>query len=395
MIKGADALEITIHRDIAEVEAAEWDACAAPEAADGGHPLNPFVSHAFLEAMESSGSATARAGWAPHHLVARLGGRVVAAMPLYLKGHSQGEYVFDHSWAHAWERAGGDYYPKLQCAVPFTPATGPRLLAVDDAAYPAEALRGALLDTAAEITTSNNISSLHVTFCTRAEWELAPEHGYLQRTDQQFHWENQGYGSFDDFLDALASRKRKNLRKERAKALENGIEVVWLTGSDIREEHWDAFWHFYQDTGGRKWGRPYLTRAAFSRLSETMGRDVLLILCRRGNRWIAGALNIIGRETLFGRYWGCAEDHPFLHFETCYYQAIDFAIAHGLQRVEAGAQGGHKLARGYEPVTTHSIHYIPNSGFRSAVARYLEGERRAVEAENQALGEMTPFKKDG
>ncbi|MEL6574484.1 MAG: GNAT family N-acetyltransferase [Pseudomonadota bacterium] len=392
---GAEALELTIHRDITEITAEAWDACAAPERADGGRPANPFVTHAFLEAMESSGSATARAGWAPHHLTARLGGRVVAAMPLYLKGHSQGEYVFDHSWAHAWERAGGDYYPKLQCAVPFTPATGPRLLVAPDAPYSADALRGALLDTAAEITANNNISSLHITFCTREEWDLAPAHSYLQRTDQQFHWENQGYTSFDGFLDALASRKRKNLRKERAKALENDVEVVWLTGSDIREEHWDAFWHFYQDTGSRKWGRPYLTRAAFSRLSETMAEDVLLILCRRDGAWIAGALNIIGRETLFGRYWGCTEDHPFLHFETCYYQAIDFAIAHGLKRVEAGAQGGHKLARGYEPVTTRSIHYIPNAGFRDAVARFLEGERRAVEAENQALGEMTPFRKDG
>ncbi|MEM7497872.1 MAG: GNAT family N-acetyltransferase [Pseudomonadota bacterium] len=394
-MSGDAALEITIHRAIAEVDAAAWDACAAPEAADGGRPLNPFVTHAFLHALEASGSATASAGWAPHHLVARLGGRAVAAMPLYIKGHSQGEYVFDHSWAHAWERAGGDYYPKLQCAVPFTPATGPRLLVAPDAGLPAEALRGALLDTAAEVTASNGISSLHITFCTRAEWELAPRHSYLQRTDQQFHWENHGYTSFDGFLDALASRKRKTLRKERAKALENGVEVHWLTGSDIREEHWAAFWHFYQDTGSRKWGRPYLTRDAFLRLGDTMGRDILLIMCRRGGEWVAGALNVIGRETLFGRYWGCTEDHPFLHFETCYYQAIDFAIAEGLSRVEAGAQGGHKLARGYEPVTTHSIHYIPNAGFRDAVARYLEGERQAVEAENRALERLTPFRKDG
>ncbi|MEM6679278.1 MAG: GNAT family N-acetyltransferase [Pseudomonadota bacterium] len=387
------ALEITIHRAIAEIGQADWDGCAAPETADGGPAANPFVTYAFLETMEASGSATASAGWAPHHLAARVEGRTVAVMPLYLKGHSQGEYVFDHSWANAWERAGGRYYPKLQSAVPFTPATGPRLLVAEDPALPRTTLRGALLDTAAEITAANGLSSLHITFCTDEEWELGPEHGYLQRTDQQFHWENDGYASFDQFLEALASRKRKNLRKERERALENGIEVHWLTGSEIQEEHWAAFWRFYQDTGSRKWGRPYLTREAFEQLGTAMGDALLLILCRRNGRWIAGALNVVGRETLFGRYWGCTEDHPFLHFETCYYQAIDFAIARGLKRVEAGAQGGHKLARGYGPVTTRSLHYMPDHNFRDAVARYLNSERAAVAQENEALAALTPFRK--
>ncbi|MEM7529142.1 MAG: GNAT family N-acetyltransferase [Pseudomonadota bacterium] len=391
--EGAAALEITIHRSIAEVSAAEWDACAAPETADGGPPSNPFVMHAFLDAMEASGSAVARAGWAPHHLVARLDGKVVAAMPLYLKGHSQGEYVFDHSWAHAWERAGGSYYPKLQSAVPFTPATGPRLLVADGTGLPRAALQGALLDTAAGVAQSNSLSSMHITFCTDDEWALGPAHNYLQRTDQQFHWENNGYEDFDGFLSDLSSRKRKSLRKEREKALEHDIEVHWLTGSDLSEEHWDAFWVFYQDTGSRKWGRPYLTRRAFSMLGERMADRLLLIMCRRAGRWVAGALNVVGRETLFGRYWGCTEDHPFLHFETCYYQAIDYAIAHGLKRVEAGAQGGHKLARGYVPVTTRSLHYLPDRGFRDAVAQFLEGERMAVDRENRALAELTPFRK--
>ncbi|MEO0819764.1 MAG: GNAT family N-acetyltransferase [Pseudomonadota bacterium] len=391
--EGGTEIEIGVVSAIAEIDAAAWDACAAPERADGGRAANPFVTHAFLETLEASGSATARMGWAPHHLVARLGGQSAAVMPLYLKGHSQGEYVFDHAWAHAWERAGGEYYPKLQGAVPFTPATGPRLLADPAAALPARSLQGALLEGAAALTAQNGLSSLHITFCTEAEWKIGPDHGYLQRTDQQFHWVNQGYPSFEAFLEALASRKRKTLRKERAKALENGITVHWLTGADIRPEHWDAFWHFYQDTGSRKWGRPYLTRACFEMLGERMGRDILLVMCARDGRWIAGAINFIGRDTLFGRYWGCTEDHPFLHFETCYYQAIDFAIAEGLGCVEAGAQGGHKLARGYEPVTTRSLHFLPDAGFRRAVGQYLEQEREAVAAEQRALLQMTPFRK--
>ncbi|MEL6773705.1 MAG: GNAT family N-acetyltransferase [Pseudomonadota bacterium] len=387
------ALDVGIVNDIAEIDAAAWDACAAPETADGGPPNNPFVTHAFLSVMEASGSATPRAGWAPHHLIGRLGDRIVGVMPLYLKNHSQGEFVFDHSWAHAYENAGGDYYPKLQCAVPFTPATGPRVLVDRTVGVAPASLQRALLTAAGQITASNGISSLHVTFCTEAEWDLGPEVGFLQRTDQQFHWENHGYDSFDAFLAALASRKRKNLRKERERALEAGITVHWLTGDALKAEHWDAFWRFYQDTGSRKWGRPYLTRRAFDMLGEVMGDRILLVMAERGGRWIAGALNVIGRETLFGRYWGCREDHPFLHFEICYYQAIDFAIANGLKRVEAGAQGGHKLARGYEPVTTRSLHFLPERGFRDAVARYLEQERAAVTRENAALAEMTPFRK--
>ncbi|MEM1384873.1 MAG: GNAT family N-acetyltransferase [Pseudomonadota bacterium] len=387
------ALEVEILHEIDEVDASAWDACAAPEAADGGRPINPFVRHAFLLALEASGSATGRAGWAPHHIALRLDGEIVAAMPLYLKSHSQGEYVFDHAWAHAWERAGGNYYPKLQSAVPFTPATGRRLLTRPDAPVAEEDLRAALLTAAIRLAEDNDLSSFHMTFCTEAEWRLGGELGFLRRMDQQFHWENDGYGDFDGFLAALASRKRKQLRKERARALANGIEIRPLTGEAIQPADWDAFWVFYQDTGARKWGRPYLTREFFEHAHETLRDDILLVMCWRNGRRIAGALNVIGRETLFGRYWGCTEEHDFLHFETCYYQAIDFAIAHGLKRVEAGAQGGHKLARGYAPSATHSLHWMPDPGFRRAVAAYLEQERAAVEAEGEALATMMPFKK--
>lgn len=378
---------------IAEIAPEIWDACADPGLAAGLRPENPFLTHAFLDALEESGSATPETGWAPRHLVARHGGETVGVMPLYVKSHSQGEYVFDHAWAHAYERAGGRYYPKLQGAVPFTPATGPRLLARGDAGLDPDAIRAALLQGAVATAERSGLSSLHVTFCTEREWRLGGELGLLQRTDQQFHWTNEGYGSFDAFLEALASRKRKTLRKERAKAVENGIRIHWLTGSDIRPEHWDAFWAFYQDTGSRKWGRPYLTRAFFDMLGARRGGDVLLVMCERDGRWVAGALNMIGRDTLFGRYWGCVEDHPFLHFETCYYQAIDFAIAHGLASVEAGAQGGHKIARGYTPVTTRSLHWIGHRGLRDAVADYLEAERAAVDAEGAALAELAPFRK--
>ncbi|MEL6478225.1 MAG: GNAT family N-acetyltransferase [Pseudomonadota bacterium] len=389
------ALEVEVHGDIAAIPADDWNACAAPEALNGGTAIDPFTSHAFLRTLETSGSATAKTGWAPHHLIARYQGQVVGAMPLYLKGHSQGEYVFDYGWADAWERAGGQYYPKLQASVPFTPATGRRLLARSDTALPPDTIRAGLLEGAMSLCARNDLSSFHLTFCTEEEWALGGEIGLLQRTDQQFHWENADYASFDAFLDALASRKRKTLRKERAKAIENDVSLHWFTGDDIQSEHWEAFWHFYQDTGMRKWGRPYLTRIFFDQISERMGAQVLLILARREGRWIAGALNFIGRETLFGRYWGCIEDHPCLHFETCYYQAIDFAIQHGLKRVEAGAQGGHKLARGYGPVTTRSLHYLPDPGFRSAVERFLAHERDAVAHDQAALSEMTPFKKSG
>lgn len=388
-------IEIEVVPGMATIDPSAWNACAAPELADGGRPFHPFLTHAFLSALEDSGSAVAEAGWAPQHLLARHGGQVVGAMPLYLKGHSQGEYVFDHSWAHAYERAGGDYYPKLQSAVPFTPATGPRLLVRPDCGLSEQAVQAALLEGAVTFTERNDLSSLHVTFCTDAEWELGGALGLLQRTDQQFHWVNAGYADFSAFLAALSSRKRKQIRRERARAMENGITLHWFTGNDIRPEHWEAFWAFYQDTGARKWGQPYLTRSFFDLIQERRAEDILLVLCRRAGRWVAGALNFIGRETLYGRYWGCVEDHPCLHFETCYYQAIEFAIAHGLRRVEAGAQGGHKLARGYRPVTTRSLHHIAHDGLRDAIARYLEAEREAVATEAEALLTMTPFRRGG
>ncbi|MCL5777923.1 GNAT family N-acetyltransferase [Limibaculum sp. FT325] len=392
---GETRIEIEVVRGIAAIGAADWDACAAPGRAAGARAVNPFVTHAFLAALESSGSATPATGWAPHHLVARVAGRVEAVMPLYLKGHSQGEYVFDHAWANAWHRAGREYYPKLQSAVPFTPATGPRTMARPDARPGAEAMQAALMGTARDLTAGNDLSSLHITFCTEAEWELGGRLGLLQRTDQQFHWINRGYRDFADFLDALASRKRKQIRRERAGALADGVRLHHLTGAAIRPEHWDAFWLFYQDTGSRKWGSPYLTRSFFDIVHQTMADDILLVMAEREGRWIAGALNFIGAETLYGRYWGCREDRPFLHFECCYHQAINFALEHGLARVEAGAQGAHKLARGYEPVTTRSLHWIPDPGFRAAVARYLEQERAAVAAEGAELAGFTPFRRGG
>lgn len=385
-------VEIRALRSISEISAAEWDACAAPERADGGRPNYPFSTHAFLKALEDSGSATPREGWAPHHVVAAIAGEVAGVMPLYAKSHSQGEYVFDHSWAHAFERAGGSYYPKFQSAVPFTPATGPKLLHNPEGPLERDTVRSALMQGAIQLAEQHDISSIHLTFCTDEEWQFGGDVGLLQRTDQQFHWLDHGYGDWNGFLDALASRKRKNLRKERARSVENGVTIRWLTGDAIQPEHWDAFWIFYQDTGARKWGSPYLKRSFFDMAQEQLRDDILLIMCEREGRWIAGAMNLIGRETLYGRYWGCVEDHPFLHFETCYYQAIDFALQNGLTRVEAGAQGSHKLARGYEPVTTRSLHYITDPGFRSAVSRYLEGERDAVERENEYLAQMTPFK---
>jgi len=401
---GGDRLvEIRVLPGIDRIDASDWDACAAPEsgpeAGATGRALSPFTTHRFLRALEQSGSVGAQAGWAPHHLVAAVEGRILGVMPLYLKGHSQGEYVFDHAWADAWERAGGEYYPKLQSAVPFTPATGPRLLVRPDSPpdNPVEpdTIRAALVQGAIGLTERSGLSSLHITFCTDTEWELGGRLGLLQRTDQQFHWRNHGYSDFEAFLGALASRKRKQIRKERARAVAGGVTIRWFTGEDIEPGHWDAFWRFYQDTGGRKWGYPYLTRAFFEQIQRTMRDDILLVFCERGGRWIAGALNFIGRDALYGRYWGCTEDHAFLHFETCYYQAIEFAIRHRLGRVEAGAQGPHKLARGYEPVITRSLHWIPDPGFRRAVADYLQGERTAVARENAALATMAPFRKKG
>ncbi|KQX25378.1 MULTISPECIES: GNAT family N-acetyltransferase [unclassified Sphingomonas] len=364
---------------VGSIDRDEWNACAG-----GG---NPFVSHDFLAALEESGSATARTGWQPVPVVIDgADGRPAAILPAYAKSHSQGEYVFDHGWADAWQRAGGDYYPKLQIAVPFSPVPGPRLLLRD------ESLGPALIAAAEALVEQYGLSSAHATFVAPDQIPLFEAAGWLIRTDRQFHWTNRGYASFDDFLGALASRKRKAIRKERASAVA-GLEIVHLTGAAIEERHWDAFWHFYQDTGSRKWGRPYLTRAFFSLLGQRMADKVLLMLAMRDGQPIAGALNLIGGDTLYGRYWGCIEEVPFLHFELCYYQAIDAAIARGLARVEAGAQGEHKLARGYEPVATWSAHYIPHPGFRRAVADYLEHERRAIEANIEGLEDYTPFRK--
>ena len=359
--------------------AQEWDALT-----DGG---NPFVSHAFLSTLEDSGSTGGRSGWQPAPLtIAGDDGRLAGALPAYVKTHSQGEYVFDHSWADAWRRAGGNYYPKLQICAPFTPATGPRILTREPA------LAAPLLRAAEQLCAAKGFSSAHATFIDPAQQQLFADAGWLIRHDIQFHWENRGYAHFDDFLAALSSAKRKNLRKERA-AAQDGVEIRALTGADIRPEHWDAFWHFYQDTGARKWGQPYLTREAFTLLGERMADRILLLLAFTGGRPFAGALNFIGRDALYGRYWGALADKPFLHFELCYYQAIDAAIALGLKRVEAGAQGGHKLARGYEPVRTISAHHIVHEGFREAIADFLERERQGVVQDQLYLGERTPFRK--
>jgi predicted N-acyltransferase len=379
---------------IADVPAADWDACARGREAIGADPTrldNPFISHAFLRALEESGSATRETGWLPQHLLLEdRSGALIACMPCYLKSHSQGEYVFDHGWADAYLRAGGRYYPKLQASVPFTPVTGKRLLvrACDDPRE-REAL---LLQAAVQITDRLGVSSLHVTFPTHEEWRLAGERGLLQRTDRQFHWQNHNYRSFEDFLASLASRKRKPIRQERREAHQRGIAIEWVTGSDLSEAHLDAFFVFYTDTGSRKWGSPYLTRQCFSLLRESMPGQMLLILAKRADRYIAGALNFIGADALYGRYWGGIEEHPFLHFEVCYYQAIDFAIARGIARVEAGAQGAHKLARGYLPSETYSAHYIADPALRRAVADYLKRERRAVAQEIALLSEESPYR---
>jgi len=358
----------------------------------GTLPYNPFLSHAYLSALEESGSATARTGWHGHHLLLETeGGKLIGAIPGYLKSHSQGEYVFDHGWADAFERAGGQYYPKLQCTVPFTPASGPRLLTAEG--YDADVMQDTLAAGLQEVTRQLGISSAHVTFVREEELAALEDDGYLHRTDQQFHFINNGYADHAAFLDTLSSRKRKDLKKERRAALENGISIDWLTGSDLTEEIWDQFFTFYMDTGGRKWGRPYLTRQFYSLIGERMSDDILLVMAKREGKYIAGAINFIGEDALYGRHWGCIEDHPFLHFEVCYHQAIDFALAKGLKRVEAGAQGEHKLARGYLPVTTHSAHYIAHPGLRNAVADYLERERRDVEEMSGYLTEHSPFRK--
>ncbi len=402
-------LTIRTIRSISEIAPELWDACANPQNPTGAlqpkqQPTqdldalrfaerhNPFLSHAFLHALEVSRSAVPRQGWAPLHLLVEdAQGNLLACAPAYLKSHSMGEYVFDHAWADAFERAGGDYYPKLQVCVPFTPATGRRLLVADTPR--AEDARTLLIAGLAAVRAQTKASSTHVTFPDQADYEALGAAGWLQRSGKQFHFLNRGYADFDAFLDALASRKRKNIRKERDQALSAGIDVHMLTGTEITEEHWDAFFDFYIDTGSRKWGTPYLTRAFFSDVGRSMADRILLVMAKREGRWIAGAINFIGDDALYGRNWGCLEEHPFLHFELCYYRAIDFALTSGMLRVEAGAQGEHKLARGYEPVETFSAHEFADVRLAAAVKGFIVRERTHVEAEIEVYGEHVPFKK--
>lgn len=378
--KGTDDIAARVADGVATLDGAQWDACAGS--------ANPFLSHAFLAALEESGSVGPGTGWQSVPILIEEKDRLCGALPTYLKTHSQGEYVFDHGWAEAWHRAGGSYYPKLQIAVPFTPAQGPRVL-TQDAEVAAQ-----LIAAAQALTDQNELSSAHATFVDADQLDLFRDAGWLIREGLQYHWFNQGYEDFDAFLAALSSRKRKAIRKERALATQ-GLTIRSLRGSEIEPQHWDAFWAFYQDTGARKWGRPYLERSFFPRIGATMGDQVLLYLAERDGRPIAGALNFVGDEALYGRYWGCTEEVPFLHFELCYYRAIETAIDLGLSRVEAGAQGEHKLARGYLPTPTWSAHYIPHPDFRAAVADFLKRERRAVERDIAFLGEVTPFRKAG
>ncbi len=383
-------IEIHVLNSLAQIAPEDWDACACPEAADGGAPDDPFTTYRFLKALEDSGSVGAGTGWQPHYLAAYLDGELIAVAPMYLKSHSQGEYIFDHNWAHAYERAGGRYYPKLQIAVPFTPATGRRFLVRPEYR---EVGMSALVQGAVQLAHNNEVSSLHVTFCTADEADAGEQMGLMPRSTQQFHWLDQGFGDFDGFLASLSSRKRKNIRKERAQANAFGGTIRTYTGDEIQPEHWDAFWEFYQDTGARKWGSPYLTRRFFTLAQESLRDDIALVLAERDGNYVAGALNFIGRKTLFGRYWGCVEHHPCLHFELCYYRAIDFALENGLPRVEAGAQGEHKLARGYLPCETHSLHWVGNPGFARAIKDYLDAEREAVAEEIEILTDYGPFRK--
>lgn len=378
---------VRVHRRIAEIGREAWDACAP-----AGDAYNPFVGYDFLDALEEAQCAVERTGWAPHHLsVLDDDGRVAAVMPLYLKSHSQGEYVFDWNWAEAYERAGGQYYPKLQSASPFSPVTGPRLLVRPD--VDADAARRVLLSGALQLCERTDASSLHVTFPDEADWRFMGEQGLLQRQDQQYHWVNRGYATFDDFLAALSANRRKTIRRERRDA-QAGLDIAAFTGADLTEEHWDAFYRFYMDTGSRKWGSPYLNRTFFSLLGERLADKVLLVMAQRDGRWIAGALNLIGGDSLLGRNWGCVEDVPFLHFELCYYQAIEHAIRLGLARVEAGAQGQHKIARGYLPTAVYSAHWIADPALRGPVARYLEQEREAVRRDMDELTEEhSPFRR--
>lgn len=385
-------VKIRVETSFQDISKESWDGLSGAAKEQPGGLYNPFISHAYLSSLEESGSATADTGWLGQHLLMEDGkGGFSGALICYLKNHSQGEYVFDHGWADALERAGGRYYPKLQCSVPFTPATGPRLLTAmtGDAAM----VRGSLAAGLQELARRHNVSSAHVTFLPEDEISTFKQAGFLHRTDQQFHFLNDGYSSHNDFLETLASRKRKALKKERRSALEGGISIDWLTGKDLTESVWDQFFSFYMDTGSRKWGRPYLTRKFYSLIGERMADDILLVMAKRNGKYIAGAINFIGSDALYGRHWGAIEDHPFLHFEVCYHQAIDFAIAKGLKRVEAGAQGEHKLARGYLPATTHSAHFIAHPGLKRAVADYLDRERQEVEQMSDILAEHSPFRK--
>jgi hypothetical protein len=378
------AITVRVHGAISEIPAAAWDACAGD--------VNPSVSHAFLNALEESGSTTARTGWAPQHLsIAGPDGAIAAVVPLYAKTHSYGEYVFDYGWADAYERAGGRYYPKLLSAVPFTPVPGPRLLVRPGA--PQE-LRGQLIAGMVELAKRRRISSVHVNFPDDTDAEALAKAGFLQRMGQQFHWSNDGYRCFDDYLSALNSRKRKAVKKERREALAPGLEIDVVTGADLQTRHWDAFYEFYLATSDRKWGSAYLNRRFFSLIGERMPERVVLVMARHGGKYVAGALNLLGKDTIYGRNWGSYGEYKFLHFECCYYRAIEFAIDHGLQRVEAGAQGPHKIQRGYLPVPTYSAHWIPDPGFRRAVAQFLAREREMVERKIEGLAEYSPFRHD-
>jgi len=403
--------KIRITQSMSELDAAQWDACANPQpdedsivvdepAAADATPAedvlkeryNPFVRHAFLKALETSRSVGPKTGWTVTHVIVEdQDGKIVAAAPSYLKTHSMGEYVFDYGWADAYHRGGLQYYPKLQVCVPFTPATGRRLLVLPSAGEPAQ---HALILGLRHWREKIGASSIHVTFLNKREWEAMGKEGFLQRTGQQFHFLNKGYADFDGFLADLASRKRKMIKRERRDALaNNGITIELLTGKDLKESHWDAFYFFYVDTGSRKWGKPYLTREFFSHIGESMPEDILLVMAKREGRYIAGAINFIGKDALYGRNWGCLEEHPFLHFEVCYYQAIEYAIAHGLSRVEAGAQGEHKLARGYGPAVTYSVHEIADKRYSNAIDEFLQKERAYIDEAMEEYGEHVPFKK--
>ena len=380
-------LRATIHSSTASIPADIWNSLVP---STDGVTDNPFLDHAFFLALEESGCATPKTGWQPQHiLLSDESEQPLGLMPLFLKSHSMGEYVFDHGWADALERAGGSYYPKLQCSVPFTPATAPKLLVPSGNA----AITAALLSTAQQLAIQREASSVHATFVPEAEADATSGDGWLKRLDTQFHWHNDGFASFDEFLETLSSRKRKTIKRERRDALADGLTIKWLSGADLREEHWDAFYDFYEDTGARKWGRPYLNRKFFSLLNESMADRIVLMLAYDGPTPIAGAINFVGNDRIFGRNWGCTRDVPFLHFELCYYQAIDYAIEHKLAVVEAGAQGEHKLARGYAPATTYSVHWLAHPGLREAVADYLERERRSVEHSQEVLEQYTPFRK--